>query len=257
MHLLEVRGLTKHFGGIRAIEDVSFRIEDGSIASIIGPNGAGKTTLFNCLTGITKPTKGSVYLSGKDITGLPSHEIVNMGISRTFQNIRLFREMTVLDNVLISQHLKINTGLFGTLTRNESFLSEEKSAREKALEYLGFVGLCDAAHIPSFNLPYGGQKRLEIARAVATDSFLLLLDEPTAGMNPQETGEIMEIIVRLQKLGKTILLIEHDMRVVMGISETIVVLDHGVKIAEGAPSAIKKDEMVIEAYLGRQDHAQA
>jgi len=257
MYLLEVRGLTKHFGGIKAIEDVSFRIEGGSIASIIGPNGAGKTTLFNCLTGITKPTKGSLYLSGTDITGIPSHKIVGLGIARTFQNIRLFREMTVLENVLISQHLKISTGLFGTLMKDNAFLSKEKAAREKALEYLGFVGLCDSAHVPSLNLPYGGQRRLEIARAVATDPVLLLLDEPTAGMNPQETGEIMEIIMRLQKLGKTILLIEHDMKVVMGISETIVVLDHGVKIAEGAPGAIKKDQMVIEAYLGRQEHAQA
>jgi len=257
MYLLEVRGLTKHFGGIKAIEDVSFRIEQGSIASIIGPNGAGKTTLFNCLTGITKPTKGSVHLSGIDITGLPSHKIVGLGIARTFQNIRLFREMTVLENVLISQHLKISTGLFGTLMKDNAFLSKEKAAREKALEYLGFVGLCDSAHVPSLNLPYGGQRRLEIARAVATDPVLLLLDEPTAGMNPQETGEIMEIIMRLQKLGKTILLIEHDMKVVMGISETIVVLDHGVKIAEGAPGTIKKDQMVIEAYLGRQEHAQA
>ena len=257
MHLLEVRGLTKHFGGIKAIEDVSFRIEEGSIASIIGPNGAGKTTLFNCLTGITKPTKGSISLSGTNITGFPSHEIVSLGIARTFQNIRLFREMTVLENVLISQHLKINTGLFSTLVKDKAFLSEEKTARERALEYLGFVGLCDAAHLPSLNLPYGDQRRLEIARAVATDPVLLLLDEPTAGMNPQETGEIMEIITRLQKLGKTILLIEHDMKVVMGISETIVVLDHGVKIAEGAPGAIKKDQMVIEAYLGKQEHAQA
>lgn len=256
MHLLEVRGLTKHFGGIKAIEDVSFRIQQGSIASIIGPNGAGKTTLFNCLTGITKPTRGSLHLSGTDITGLPSHEIVNLGVARTFQNIRLFREMTVLENVLISQHLKINTGLFGTLMKNRGFLSQEKTAREKALEYLGFVGLCDAAHVPSLNLPYGGQRRLEIARAVATDPVLLLLDEPTAGMNPQETGEVMEIIIRLQKLGKTVLIIEHDMKVVMGISETIVVLDHGVKIAEGAPEAIRKDQTVIEAYLGRQEHAQ-
>jgi len=257
MYLLEVRGLTKHFGGVKAIEDVSFRVEGGSIASIIGPNGAGKTTLFNCLTGITKPTKGSLSLSGTDITGLPSHEIVKLGIARTFQNIRLFREMTVLENVLISQHRKINTGIFGTLLKDRAFLSEERAAREKALEYLDFVGLCEAAHIPSLNLPYGGQKRLEIARAVATDPVLLLLDEPTAGMNSQETGEIMEIIMRLQKLGKTVLLIEHDMKVVMGISENIVVLDHGVKIAEGVPGAIRKDQMVIEAYLGRQEHAQA
>ncbi|HET6514757.1 MAG TPA: ABC transporter ATP-binding protein [Thermodesulfovibrionales bacterium] len=250
MYLLDVRGLTKHFGGIRAIEDVSFRVREGSIVSIIGPNGAGKTTLFNCLTGLTKPTKGEVHLSDAAITGLPSYRVVALGVARTFQNIRLFREMTVLDNVLVSQHLKIRSGLVAAVIRGKEFLSEEKTAREKAFEYLDFVGLSDSAHIVSSNLPYGDQRRLEIARALATEPVLLLLDEPTAGMNPQETGELMEIIKRLQRLGKTIVLIEHDMKVVMGISETIVVLDHGVKIAEGNPEEIRNDPMVIEAYLG-------
>lgn len=250
MYLLEVRGLRKHFGGIKAIEDVSFRVVEGSIMSIIGPNGAGKTTLFNCLTGLTRPTGGTISLSGANITGFPPHNIVKLGIARTFQNIRLFKEMTVLDNVLVSQHLKIKTGLFDAVTKNSRFLSEEKTAREQALEHLELVGLRDSANIISANLPYGDQRRLEVARALATEPALLLLDEPTAGMNPLETGEIMDIIKRLQKLGKTVVLIEHDMKIVMGISETIVVLDHGVKIAEGPPEVIKNDPMVIAAYLG-------
>ncbi|HAM49494.1 MAG TPA: ABC transporter ATP-binding protein [Nitrospiraceae bacterium] len=251
MYLLEGRGLSKHFGGIRAIEDVSFRIQERSIVSIIGPNGAGKTTLFNCLTGITRLTKGVAYLSDRKITGLPPYEIVRLGMARTFQNIRLFKEMSVLDNVLVSQHLKIKTGLIDAVMRNRGFLSEERTAREKALEYLDLVGLRDLGPVPSFSLPYGEQRRLEIARALATDPAVLLLDEPTAGMNPQETSEIMKIIMRLQKMGKTIILIEHDMKVVMGISETVIVLDHGVKIAEGPPEMIKNEPMVIKAYLGR------
>ncbi|MCL4475678.1 MAG: ABC transporter ATP-binding protein [Nitrospirae bacterium] len=251
MYLLEVRELTKHFGGIRALEEVSFKVKEDSITSIIGPNGAGKTTLFNCLTGLTKPTKGMVRLSDTNITGMAPHGIVSLGIARTFQNIRLFKDMTVLENVMVSQHQRMHSGLFKILARHGDFLSEEDNARRRALEYLGLVGLESSADITSFNLPYGDQRRLEIARALATESTILLLDEPTAGMNPQETSEIMEIIRKLQKLGKTVILIEHDMKVVMGISETIVVLDHGVKIAEGTPEMIKSDPLVIEAYLGR------
>ncbi len=251
MYLLEVRSLTKRFGGIRALEEVSFRAREGAIVSIIGPNGAGKTTLFNCLTGLTKPTKGTVSLSGADITGRPPHRLVALGMARTFQNIRLFRDMSVLENVLVSQHLRMRSGLFKVIAGHRDFLSEEEDARQRALEYLELVGLENVADVRSFNLPYGGQRRLEIARALATEPVILLLDEPTAGMNPQETTEIMEIIRRLQKLGKTVILIEHDMRVVMGISETIIVLDHGVKIAEGPPEMIRNDSVVIEAYLGR------
>lgn len=251
MYILEIRALTKHFGGIKALEEVSFKVREGSIMSIIGPNGAGKTTLFNCLTGLTKPTKGMVYLSDSDITGSSPHSIVALGIARTFQNIRLFRDMTVLENVLVSQHLKMRSGLFKIIAGHRDFLTEENDARCRALEYLGLVGLENMADIPSFNLPYGDQRRLEIARALATEPVMLLLDEPTAGMNPQETREIMEIIKKLQKLGKTVVLIEHDMRLVMGISETIIVLDHGVKIAEGTPEMIRSDSLVIEAYLGR------
>lgn len=251
MYLLDVRDLTKNFGGIKALEEVSFRVKAGSIMSIIGPNGAGKTTLFNCLTGLARPTRGKIYLSDMNITGLSPHSIVGLGVARTFQNIKLFKEMTVIENVMVSQHLRIRSGLFKILLRHEDFLKEEGDARQRALEYLELVGLDKLTDIPSFNLPYGDQRRLEIARALATEPDMLLLDEPTAGMNPQETSEIMEMIKRLQKLGKTIILIEHDMRVVMGISETIIVLDHGVKIAEGPPDAIRHDPVVIEAYLGR------
>lgn len=251
MYILDVRGLTKHFGGIRAIEDVTLKIKEGAIVSIIGPNGAGKTTLFNCLTGLTKPTKGIIHFSGNDVTGLPPHDIVNLGIARTFQNIRLFREMSVLENVLVSQHLKIKGGFVGAIIRNRRFYSEERAAEEKAFEHLSLVGLENRADTPSLNLSYGDQRRLEIARALATEPSVILLDEPTAGMNPSETSGIMEIIRKIQKFGKTVVLIEHDMKVVMGISEAIIVLDHGVKIAEGTPVAIKSDTMVIEAYLGR------
>lgn len=251
MDILEIRELTKHFGGVKALEEVSFRVREGSIMSIIGPNGAGKTTLFNCLTGLTRPTKGRVRLSGSDITGLSPHRIVALGIARTFQNIRLFRDMTVLENVLVAQHLRMRSGLFNILAGHRDFLAEEHEAVRRARGYLGQVGLEGMADITSFNLPYGDQRRLEIARALATEASLLLLDEPTAGMNPQETTEIMETIRKLRELGKTVVLIEHDMRVVMGISETIIVLDHGIRIAEGPPEIIRNDPLVVEAYLGR------
>lgn len=256
MYILDVRDLTRHFGGLRAIEDVSFKVKEGSIISIIGPNGAGKTTLFNCLTGLVRPTKGTVYLGDRDITSLGPHEIVKQGIARTFQNIRLFKDMTVLENVMVGGHLRIKTGLIHAIIRNKDFIEKERDAKEKAMEYLGLVGLEESAHMPAKSLSYGDQKRLEIARALATEPVLLLLDEPTAGMNPFETSEIMALIKRLQSLGKTIIIIEHDMKVVMGISEMIVVLDHGVKIAEGSPDEIKNDPLVIEAYLGRTVFAQ-
>jgi branched-chain amino acid transport system ATP-binding protein len=241
-----------YFGGIKAIEDLNLRVGEGVIMSVIGPNGAGKTTVFNCLTGFAKPTKGSIHFVDTEITGLSPHKIAILGISRTFQNIRLFRGMSVIENVMVAQHLKTRSGLIGSIIRGKKFRDEERGIREKAMEYLEFVGLSDYAETVSENLPYGAQRRLEIARTLAAEPSLILLDEPTAGMNPQETLEVMHLISNLKKLGKTVLLIEHDMKVVMGISDRIAVLNHGVKISEGLPEAIRKDACVIEAYLGRE-----
>jgi branched-chain amino acid transport system ATP-binding protein len=252
--ILEVRGLDKHFGGLYALSGLDLDVREGEIVSVIGPNGAGKSTLFNVITGIYEPDGGAISYRGESLVGLRPHQIVRMGIARTFQSVRLFPNMTILENAMVGQHSRSRAGLFGAIVRPPAVRAEEERIRERAKQALGFFGKRLSGYRleqPAFSLSYANRRRLEMARAMATDPQLLLLDEPTAGMNPRETLELRDHIVRMRdELGLTVIVIEHDMRVVRGVSDRVIACDYGQKIAEGTYDEVAHDERVIEAYLG-------
>ena len=258
MALLEIQNLEKNYGGLKAVNNVNASVERGKIISLIGPNGAGKTTLFNCLTGTAPATAGHIVFDGEEITRLQPHQVAAKGIARTFQHIRLFREMTVLENVMVGTHNQTRCGIVSALLRPAWVAEEEKQAKQRVMQTLE---LFDERLLPRINqrvsdLSYANQRRVEIARALVSSPKLLLLDEPTAGMNPAETQGIVDLIYKLRNLGNSIFVIEHKMRLVMTVSDRIIVLDHGVKIAEGTPEVVANDETVAEAYMGKRSHAQ-